>query len=175
MKKSGKRMRHGSCQPRHLSVLVPAYIGTALAQVPTRLSPVARKNFTLYRITDWKKVITWLQPHLRPCLILALSGPLGAGKTTFVQHLAKQLGITKAPQSPTFSLLRTYRLPQPVNDISRLVHVDAYRIDDEKDLLPLDLDTELRDGKTVMVIEWPERIPLWIRRHQAILLRIQTR
>jgi len=95
-------------------------------------------------------------------MILALSGALGAGKTTCVQHLAKTLGIRKTPQSPTFALLRAYRLPQPVNGISRLVHVDAYRIDDERDLLPLDLDAELADGKTLIVIEWAENMQKWL-------------
>jgi len=131
-----------------------------------------RKIFTLQSVAEWSKVVAWLLPHLRPGVILALSGPLGAGKTTFVQYLAKTLGIRKTPQSPTFSLLRTYRLPNSVHNITRLVHVDAYRIEDERDLLPLDLDAELRDKKTLLVIEWPERIPVWIRSHSVIRLAI---
>ncbi len=59
-----------------------------------------------------------------------------------------------------------------MNGISRLVHVDAYRIDDEADLLSLELDTELLEGKTMMVLEWPEHASRWIRRVPHLRLTI---
>jgi tRNA threonylcarbamoyladenosine biosynthesis protein TsaE len=95
--------------------------------------------------------------------IITLSGPLGAGKTTFVQYLAKELGSKASPKSPTFALMRAY--PVSKKGIRRLLHVDAYRIDDERDLLPLDLDEELQERGTVLVIEWPEKIPEWLALH----------
>lgn len=122
----------------------------------------ASTSFTLRTAAEWSRVVSRLLPRLRPGDILALSGPLGAGKTTFVQALAKSLGIAKTPQSPTFSLLRSYRLPKTINGIARLIHVDAYRIEDEADLLPLDLDEEIADHKTLLVLEWPEHVAKWI-------------
>lgn len=126
-------------------------------------------SFSIRTVAGWSRVVSWLLPHLRPGTILALSGPLGAGKTTCIQYLAIRLGIRKTPQSPTFSLLRRYRLPKPLNGISRLVHVDAYRIDDEADLLPLELDAELRDGKMVIVLEWPEHAERWLASKQHVI------
>ncbi len=57
---------------------------------------------------DWEDLAEYLMPLLKPGSIVTLSGPLGAGKTTFVQVLAKRLGVKKNPSSPTFALMRAY-------------------------------------------------------------------
>lgn len=98
--------------------------------------------------------------RLRPGSILALSGPLGAGKTTFAQMLAAALGVKEPVRSPTFALTRTYALAHPA--LRRLVHVDAYRLETEGEMLALNLDEELEMPGTVILIEWPERIPYWL-------------
>jgi len=78
---------------------------------------------------------------------VALYGPVGSGKTTFTQGLARGLGINKAVNSPTFTLVKEYqgRLP--------LYHMDLYRLDDGSEELGLE---EYWDGDGVTVIEWPE-------------------
>jgi tRNA threonylcarbamoyladenosine biosynthesis protein TsaE len=121
---------------------------------------------------DWDVLASELAGSLKPGDILALSGPLGAGKTTFVQALARALGIKRIPQSPTFSLMRSYELPRAVHGIKRLLHVDAYRIEQASDLLALDLDEELSGGETVLVIEWPEKVKKWLSTKSAIRLTI---
>jgi len=73
-------------------------------------------------------------------------------------------------QSPTFALLRSYPLPKKVQGIQRLVHVDAYRLDDEREIDVLDLDEELADGRSIVVIEWAEKIPAWIQRHFSVVI-----
>ncbi len=128
-----------------------------------------QETFVLNEVEDWCEVALRVRALLAPGVVVALSGPLGAGKTTFTQVLATELGIRETPQSPTFSLLRTYRIPKGINGVSRMVHVDAYRIEDESDLLPLDLDAELEDGKTFLMIEWPEKISRWIQRRSAVI------
>lgn len=110
---------------------------------------------------DWDALADYVIGKMKPGDVIALSGPLGAGKTTFVQALAKKLGIKKVPQSPTFALMRSYALPKK-GPVRRLLHVDAYRIESERELLALDLDEELADGKTVLVVEWPEKMQGWI-------------
>ncbi|MDP3794159.1 MAG: tRNA (adenosine(37)-N6)-threonylcarbamoyltransferase complex ATPase subunit type 1 TsaE, partial [Candidatus Uhrbacteria bacterium] len=70
-----------------------------------------KKTFVLKKLSDWNQVVKFIIPKLKPGTIIALSGPLGAGKTTFVQHLAKALGVRSTPRSPTFSLVRSYSLP----------------------------------------------------------------
>jgi tRNA threonylcarbamoyladenosine biosynthesis protein TsaE len=90
--------------------------------------------------------------------IIALSGGLGAGKTSFTRGILKGLGFTEEVPSPSFALVLPYeppavRLP--------LWHVDLYRIENAADVEALGLDEVLHDG--VLVIEWPERLEhrLW--------------
>jgi len=118
----------------------------------------------------WSGVAKDVAALLRPGDVLALQGVLGAGKTTFVQALAAAMGAGKTPKSPTFSMLRTYAVQQGV--IRRLLHVDAYRIEREADLAPLDLDDELADGDAVLVLEWPEHVPQWLKSHSVKTLQI---
>ena len=78
-----------------------------------------------------------------------LGGDLGAGKTAFVQGLARAMGITEPVTSPTFTLVRTYDGPL------RLVHADVYRLDHLQEVIDLGLP-ELLDDAAVAVIEWGE-------------------
>ena len=90
---------------------------------------------------------------LAPGDVLALIGPLGAGKTTFVQGLARGLGVPpdRHVASPTFALVNEHpgRVP--------LVHADLYRIDDARELLELGL-TDAVD-RAAVAIEWLDRFP----------------
>lgn len=92
-----------------------------------------------------------LAPLLQPGDVIALRGELGAGKTTFVQGLARGLGITRPVTSPTFILINEYP-SQP-----RLYHVDCYRIAEVAEAWAIGLD-ELIDDDGVCVIEWAERV-----------------
>lgn len=104
-------------------------------------------------------------------VVIALYGDLGSGKTTFMQGLAIGLGVKKRVLSPTFIIVRQYEISdmkyvegsaQSVSriayHISRLYHVDLYRIKDEKDVESLGLEELWSDPKTVIAIEWPEKI-----------------
>lgn len=90
-------------------------------------------------------------------MILALTGELGAGKTTFTQALAKALGVTETVTSPTFVVMKRY--PIQSERFFALVHVDLYRIDDISELAPLRFAEELANPKNLVVVEWPERAP----------------
>lgn len=79
--------------------------------------------------------------------LLVLTGPLGAGKTTFTRGLAEGLGVRGPVQSPTFVIARTH--PSLVGR-APLVHVDAYRLGSAAELDDLDLDLE----RSVVVVEW---------------------
>ena len=92
---------------------------------------------------------------LRPGQVVALCGPLGAGKTTFVKGLAAGLDVPEAQhtvKSPTFVLIKEYcgRLP--------VAHVDLYRLDTMEAAVRLDLQ-EYFTGDGVCVIEWAEKFP----------------
>lgn len=120
----------------------------------------------------WGPVAQAIAKALKPGMILALTGPLGAGKTTFVQALSRVLGAKGYLRSPTFSLVRSYDLRSSTYNLRKLVHVDAYRIEDEQDVLPLGLDELLSEPGTVMAIEWSERIAKFIRASKAPVLSV---
>ena len=91
-------------------------------------------------------------------LIIALYGDLGSGKTTFMQGLALGLGIKKRVLSPTFIIMRQYPISSIKYLVSNLIHVDLYRIKDEKDVESLGLQELWSDPNNVIAIEWPEKI-----------------
>lgn len=116
------------------------------------------QRFEIQGIEGWDAVAAHVIEHVHAPLILALSGPLGAGKTTLVQVLARLLGVEDRPRSPTFSLLRVYPLPKEQHGIRRLVHIDAYRLEKASDLYALDLEGELAEPGTLVALEWPEQV-----------------
>jgi len=114
-------------------------------------------KFIVHRIEDWDLLAKQLVSRLPPNAILTLSGPLGAGKTTLVQAISRALGATENPRSPTFSLVRSYKLPN-TSPFSTLVHVDAYRLENEADAMTLGLDELSAEDGSLLVVEWPERL-----------------
>lgn len=82
--------------------------------------------------------------------LVMLNGPLGAGKTTMTQGIARGIGIETRISSPTFVIAQNYHGPKGVD----LVHVDAYRLNSIEDLDALDLDSSLDESLTV--VEWGE-------------------
>src|SRR3989344_7246571 len=92
----------------------------------------------------------------KTALVLALSGELGAGKTTFVQGLAKGLGIKEKVKSPTFLIIKSYKLR--VKNFKNFIHIDAYRLKKPKDILALGWREMSGDTKNIIVIEWAKHI-----------------
>jgi len=90
--------------------------------------------------------------------VIGLVGHLGAGKTTFVQGLARALGIKKHITSPTFVLLHAYTLPKQFNSITTFVHVDCYRLHAHQQLIDIGIREYLDDPHTLTVIEWAEKV-----------------
>jgi tRNA threonylcarbamoyladenosine biosynthesis protein TsaE len=90
--------------------------------------------------------------------IIALSGDLGAGKTTLVQHIAATLGVEDYVTSPTFVLQQIYKLPEHA-PWKRLVHIDAYRLEGGADMEALKWSTYATDPGNIICIEWPTQVP----------------
>lgn len=93
---------------------------------------------------------------LSGAVVVALSGDLGAGKTTLVQFLAKSLGVTDVVTSPTFTIMKGYETKDTA--FNRLVHMDAYRIESLDELRPLHVAEIFSADKTLFCIEWAEKI-----------------
>lgn len=115
--------------------------------------------------SETKEFAKSLAKSLKPGDILALYGDLGSGKTTFTKGLAEYFNIKKPITSPTFVLLKEYK----INSKSQIqdpkfgqgfyfVHVDAYRMTDENDAKVIGLEEYLERNDVITVIEWPERI-----------------
>lgn len=92
--------------------------------------------------------------------ILALVGNLGAGKTTFIQGLAKGLGISQKVNSPTFILMRQYKIKIYKNlKIKVLYHLDLYRLEGavESELRSLGIEDIWKNPKNIVVVEWADK------------------
>jgi tRNA threonylcarbamoyladenosine biosynthesis protein TsaE len=92
---------------------------------------------------------------LAPDTTVALHGDLGVGKTTFVQGLARGLGITDAVTSPTFNIFTLHRGP------TSLLHLDAYRLESPQQVEDL-LLADFMLSPWCLAVEWPERIADWL-------------
>jgi tRNA threonylcarbamoyladenosine biosynthesis protein TsaE len=90
---------------------------------------------------------------LRAGDVVALSGPLGVGKTTFARGALGALGLEGEAPSPSFSLVITY---EPPDVRLPLWHVDLYRIEDPDEIEELGLEDARSDA--ALLIEWPERM-----------------
>lgn len=88
--------------------------------------------------------------------VVCLEGDLGAGKTTLTQIIAKQLGVVDTVQSPTFVIKKTYKTNSPL--FKNLVHMDAYRLENDPTVHTLRLDEDFAAPETLMMIEWPSMI-----------------
>jgi tRNA threonylcarbamoyladenosine biosynthesis protein TsaE len=92
--------------------------------------------------------------------VLALYGDLGSGKTTFMQGLAKGLGIKRNIISPTFIIIRTYTtdLQERETSFRNLYHLDLYRLENGSQASELGLEELFNDPQNVVAIEWPDKI-----------------
>ena len=99
--------------------------------------------------------------YLRP-KIIALQGDLGAGKTAFVQGFMKALGVKHRITSPTFLIIRKYKLSDKRqaagNMFHHAFHLDLYRIRKPRELLALGFKKIISDPRNIVLIEWPEVI-----------------
>jgi tRNA threonylcarbamoyladenosine biosynthesis protein TsaE len=88
----------------------------------------------------------------RPGDVIALSGPLGAGKTSIARGLLAALGLEEEAPSPSFAIVQPYDPPQVRFPV---LHVDLYRIEEPDEAEELGLDDARHDS--LLIVEWPER------------------
>ncbi|TQD39070.1 tRNA (adenosine(37)-N6)-threonylcarbamoyltransferase complex ATPase subunit type 1 TsaE [Haloflavibacter putidus] len=108
-------------------------------------------NSVTYTIDELPKVAKEiLEADKSHCLLFY--GDLGAGKTTLIKEIVKQLGSTDRVSSPTFSLVNQYEAKK-----SSIFHFDFYRIEDEEEAYDIGFE-EYLDSNAYKLIEWPEKI-----------------
>lgn len=92
--------------------------------------------------------------------VIALSGNLGAGKTTLTQELAKLLEVKENIVSPTFVIMKIYKINSKKfkSHFKQLVHIDAYRLESPDELLKIGWNELEGDKDNLIIIEWPEKV-----------------
>lgn len=91
--------------------------------------------------------------------VIAMEGELGAGKTTFIQGFMASLGVNEKVKSPTFVLMKKYKLETGnQKQKTNLYHMDCYRIANYKDLRIPEFEEILNEEGNIVFIEWSERI-----------------
>jgi len=104
------------------------------------------------------RFVNALAPKDASATLATLSGELGAGKTAFTKAVANALGIEEIVTSPTFVLEKIYQLGGLASKFVRLVHIDAYRLENGVDLAPLGFDELMKDSGNLILLEWPEKV-----------------
>ncbi|MDR0641140.1 MAG: tRNA (adenosine(37)-N6)-threonylcarbamoyltransferase complex ATPase subunit type 1 TsaE [Treponema sp.] len=120
--------------------------------IPREASPI---EFSSASPEETEALGERLALKLGPGSVLALRGPLGAGKTCFAKGLARGLGVEEEVTSPTYTIVSEYEAQ--LKDPLPFYHIDAYRLNGEDDFEALG-GRELLYGGGICLIEWSERI-----------------
>lgn len=107
-----------------------------------------------------EKVASILAEHAEPGDLFALTGDLGAGKSTFARAFIRAAlqDLEIEVPSPTFTLVQTYDVPaKGAGSLLSVIHTDLYRLKDPDDVYDLGLDDER--AQSVLLVEWPNRMP----------------
>ncbi len=105
--------------------------------------------------------------------VIGLIGPLGAGKTVFTKAMGKYLGVEKTINSPTFVLMNVYQT-KANKFIKRLVHIDAYRLNNKEELFNIGAFEFFYKKDTIVIIEWIDKITDLINDKKIIIININN-
>jgi tRNA threonylcarbamoyladenosine biosynthesis protein TsaE len=106
-------------------------------------------------LTDIDRIGAGLAAVLARGDVIGLSGDLGAGKTTLARAILAALGLASEAPSPSFAIVQPYDVPDVRLPVA---HIDLYRINDPAECEELAMEDYAADG--VLLIEWPERLPV---------------
>ncbi len=96
--------------------------------------------------------------------IILFEGPMGAGKTTLIKELCRQLGVEENVSSPTFALVNEYE----GRNRKLIYHFDFYRINEEREALDIGAPEYFESGN-LCLIEWPSMIPNLLPEHYLLV------
>lgn len=106
-------------------------------------------SFVLTGEAATRKLGAQIAGGLHPGDVIALSGELGAGKTTLVRGILRALGVTEEVPSPTFTLVQSYQ-----TETLAVYHFDLYRLGSAAEMAELGIEDALDEG--AILVEWPE-------------------
>ncbi|MBU0504523.1 MAG: tRNA (adenosine(37)-N6)-threonylcarbamoyltransferase complex ATPase subunit type 1 TsaE [bacterium] len=115
------------------------------------LKPYAVQTISYDNLTTFSKQFT---KELKPKDVVALTGVIGAGKTTFLRHLLSEMGLCLESgfSSPTFTILNQYELPNVL-----INHIDLYRLDSFTELEQIDLISLFEPTESMTFVEWADK------------------
>ncbi|MHB8871092.1 MAG: tRNA (adenosine(37)-N6)-threonylcarbamoyltransferase complex ATPase subunit type 1 TsaE [Candidatus Doudnabacteria bacterium] len=122
----------------------------------------------IQNLKELQKLAKALAKTLKGGEILALSGELGAGKTTFTKLLFKELGIKSRIVSPTFILMVPY-----IHNGKTYYHLDLYRTNSPKEVQGLGIEELWGKKNNIFVIEWAERIKKYLPK-KTVFLKLEV-
>lgn len=105
-----------------------------------------------------KKVGEGIAQKIKNGGVVCLYGDLGAGKTTLVQGIARGLGIKRQIVSPTFIIIRQYKIKIQKTKVNYLWHIDLYRLQNIDEAKEIGIEEIVADPENITLIEWPEKI-----------------
>ncbi len=108
------------------------------------------KKFSLSTLGD---AAQWILDGLQGRNVVALHGPMGAGKTTLIAEIVRRLGSHDTVTSPTFAIVNEYR----DGEDRPIFHFDCYRIESVREAADIGVE-EYFDSGNLCLVEWPERI-----------------
>lgn len=125
-----------------------------------------------YTLANIEHAINQLWQFAHQYRVWLLQGDMGAGKTTLVHELCKQIGVEDTVSSPTFAIVNEYHFIR--NNIDETIyHMDWYRLRDEEEAINAGIEDILLQPKGYCLIEWPQKaIALLPKKHAAILITV---
>ena len=106
-------------------------------------------------------IVDKLQPQAK-ATVIALSGNLGSGKTTFTKAFAEACGVSPDEvTSPTFVIMKSYEIAEPrvlMGGWTKLIHIDAYRLEKPEEIVRLGWNDLISDPTHIILVEWPEHV-----------------
>ncbi|MDQ6756808.1 MAG: tRNA (adenosine(37)-N6)-threonylcarbamoyltransferase complex ATPase subunit type 1 TsaE [Bacteroidota bacterium] len=107
----------------------------------------------IFSLNEIESVAAEIIPLLKNVFLIAFQGAMGAGKTTIIKAICKELGVKENVSSPTFSIINQYK----TDDNKIIFHIDLYRVKDNEEAINAGVEECINSGE-ICFIEWPEKI-----------------
>ncbi|MCC9167195.1 tRNA (adenosine(37)-N6)-threonylcarbamoyltransferase complex ATPase subunit type 1 TsaE [Pontibacter harenae] len=125
---------------------------------------VEKVQLKMSSLEDLPAAASVLLEEAKEMPVVLFEGPMGAGKTTLIKEVCRQLGVQENVSSPTFSLVNEYEAPEG----NLIYHFDFYRINQEREALEIGA-LEYFDSGRMCLIEWPSLIPNLLPEHYLLV------
>jgi len=119
---------------------------------------LSKQEIITYSLAEIDEAVVRFWQLAQSYPVIAFSGTLGAGKTTFIHALCNYLGVTDAVSSPTFALINEYSF-QANGMEQRIYHMDWYRLRDTEEAIHAGMEDALQQPGAYCFVEWPEKAP----------------